>query len=341
MRAFLSNAVTLLGLVSIAMGVRPPAVDPALPTYELRPVVFPKGAAYVTAEGAIAIVGYNDMRELVEATNALFVAAHPGFRFFLDLPGTRAAPPALARGAAAFAPMGAEFTESQLRAYRQAVGSDPLGIRVAHAAVSPKARSGPLYVVVNRSNPVDRLTADQVARIFSTAGTGDEIARWGQLGLSGSWDGRNIRLDGLAVETPLGEFMLHQKMRGRRFAPGFEPALQSEDVVRRVAGDPAAIGFARANVVTSAVKVVAVAETAAGPYSRGSAEDVAAGRYPYDRYLYIYVRPGPDGRIDPFVKEYLRLVLSRQGQQAVADTPQAYLPLNRAEIGVERAKLGI
>jgi hypothetical protein len=70
--------------------------------------------------------------------------------------------------------MRAEFKEIQLRIHLKAMGTEPLGIRVAHALISPTARSGPLYVVVNPANPVDRLTVDQLAHIFSTAGNDDE-----------------------------------------------------------------------------------------------------------------------------------------------------------------------
>ena len=65
-----------------------------------------------------------------------------------------------------------------------------------------------------------------------------------------------------------------------------------------------------------------------------------AGDYAYDRFLYIYIRRTPGAPLDPFVREYLRLVLSREGQQAVAATPQAYLPLNPREAAAELAKLG-
>ena len=82
-----------------------------------------------------------------------------------------------------------------------------------------------------------------------------------------------------------------------------------------------------------------MARQAGGAYSRASAEDVVAGTYPLDWPLYIYVRRSPGRPIDPFVREYLRLVLSREGQQAVANTPQAYLPLNSGEVAAELAKL--
>ncbi len=66
---------------------------------------------------------------------------------------------------------------------------------------------------------------------------------------------------------------------------------------------------------------------------------MAGGKYPYDRYLLIYLRRVPDVPIDPFVKEYLRLVLSKEGQQAIAAAPPNYLPLNSRELREELAKL--
>jgi phosphate transport system substrate-binding protein len=53
----------------------------------------------------------------------------------------------------------------------------------------------------------------------------------------------------------------------------------------------------------------------------------------------IYIRRIPGEPIDPFVKEYLRMVLSREGQQAIAAALPKYLPLNAHEINDELAKL--
>jgi phosphate transport system substrate-binding protein len=69
------------------------------------------------------------------------------------------------------------------------------------------------------------------------------------------------------------------------------------------------------------------------------ASNVVSGKYPYDRYLLIYIRRIPGEPIDPFVKEYLRMVLSREGQQAIAAALPKYLPLNAHEINDELAKL--
>jgi phosphate transport system substrate-binding protein len=310
-----------------------------IPGYTPLSIPFPKGASYVTPDGAISITGYNDMQDLLEVTDRLFAAAHPGFRFALDLKGTKAAPAALARGSSAFAPMGAAFTPGQLRDYVRATPGQPLAVRVAHGSLSPNARSGPILVFVHPSNPVERLTLDQAAALFASGDSPPGAPNeWGRLGLKGSWMGKPVHPVGLSADTPIGDFM-RDRMGGRPFCAEFRPEAQSEAVVRQVAADPLAIGFARANVVDRSVKVLAVAQRRGSPYSKGSANDIAAGRYPFDWYLYIYVRTVPGRPIDPFVREYLRLVLSREGQQAVAATPQAYIPLTPGEAAAELAKL--
>jgi phosphate transport system substrate-binding protein len=64
-------------------------------------------------------------------------------------------------------------------------------------------------------------------------------------------------------------------------------------------------------------------------------ENIVANRYPLDRFLLIYA-PRP---VTPLVREFLRLVLSREGQQAVAATPQKYLPLSAEDAAKERSRL--
>jgi phosphate transport system substrate-binding protein len=112
-----------------------------------------------------------------------------------------------------------------------------------------------------------------------------------------------------------------------------------DQVVKRVGEDPLAIGFASGNIVTRETKLVAIAEKEGGLASSLTTTEVVSGKYPYDRYLLIYVRRVPGEPIDPFVKEYLRLVLSREGQQAIATAPPNYPPLNARELKEELAKL--
>jgi phosphate transport system substrate-binding protein len=306
------------------------SVDPALPRYEARAVEVPRSASYVSPEGAVVVVGYNDMRDMLEPIAALFTAAHPQIRFKLVLPGTRFAPAALARGESAFAPMGAEFTPPQLADYRAVRGDDPVAFRVAHASLDPKALSGPLAVFVHRDNPLASLTLDQVARVFS-----GEARRWGDLGVEGEWAERPIRAYGMASGTALSFAFRDSAMGGRPYAPQMIGLPQSADLVQRVSQDPLAIGFAAAMRATGAARVLPLAARAGDDPVMPTEESIVANRYPLDRFLLIYA-PRP---VTPLVREFLRLVLSREGQQAVAATPQKYLPLSAEDAAKERGRL--
>jgi phosphate transport system substrate-binding protein len=300
----------------------------------------PKDARYVLRDGSVAIVGYNDMSAILANLNALFIQAHPGIAFKMQLKGTATAAPALTLGVSAFAPMGAEFSEMELEGYKSFVGASPMLIRVAHCSLSPSALSAPVGIFVNKANPIRKLTVEQVARIFTTGGPGGDVTAWGQVDLKGEWARRPIHPCGIAEEAAAGlaAFML-RKMGRRPFAPAYDQFAQSSQVVKRVGEDPLAIGFASGNIVTAETKLVAITEREGGPASSLTTSEVVSGRYPYDRYLLIYVRRVPGEPIDPFVKEYLRLVLSREGQQAIATAPPNYLPLNARELKEELAKL--
>src|SRR5579863_915828 len=97
----------------------------SLPTYVPRPTAPPKHARYVLRDGTIAIVGYNDMNEILASLNTIFIQSHPGFKFQAQLKGSATAAPALTLGVSAFAPTGAEFSWMELAAYKSFVEADP------------------------------------------------------------------------------------------------------------------------------------------------------------------------------------------------------------------------
>ena len=293
-------------------------VDPTLPRYEARAVALPKNARYVTRIGDIAVVGYNDMREMLAALGARFTAMHPGFRFAWDLPGTKAAPAALAAGTSAFAPMGATFTPTQLRDYEKLTHMPPLAIRVAHASLSPHALSGPLAIFVHRDSPLASLTVAELAAIFS----GADLTR-------------GLRPCGVTTDAALGLFFRDRVLGGQPFAVQFAGLAQSADVVQRVGEDVKAIGFAAACRATPAVKMLALAARAGEAPVAVTDGNLMADRYPLDRHLLIYVR----APLEPWVAEFLRFVLSRDGQALIAAGTLGYLPLSAESAAAERAQV--
>ena len=284
----------------------------------------------------LSIIGYNDMREMLEALDTLFERTHAGVRFALTLKGTRTAPAALAAGRSLIAPMGAAFSPQELAAYRRKVGSDPVAFRIAHDSLDPRARSSPLAVIVPAANRLPKLSLAQLEAIFAAGGGG---LKWRQLGLTGRLADEPIHPYGLAATTALGRFMSQHALAGRPLGSRLIGLRESADVVRAVASDPLGIGFAAMNRATPAVRVVPLARAEGERPSRGRRADLIAGRYPLDRYLLLYVCLPPGGGLDPLARESLRLALSPAGQRTIASGHLGYLPLSAADAAAERARL--
>jgi phosphate transport system substrate-binding protein len=297
-----------------------PQVDPALPAWQPGPLDAQR----------IRIVGYNDMRHMLEQLVRRFNQAYPDVRIELDLPGTRLAPAALASGASALAPMGAEFTPEQLEAYRAVVKADPIGIRVAHASLAPEALSGHLAILVHRDNPLPSLTVAQVRQVFSGA-----ARTWGDLGAKGSWAERSIVTYGVKPGTALAYELRTLAMGDAQFAPSLHGFPQSTDVVQNVEQDRDGIGFAAGMRGTPGVRALPIASVDGAEPIPLTAANVVSRRYPLARHLYIYVRPP----LSASAREFMRLVLSREGQEAVAATPEGYLPLDAVQAREELARL--
>jgi len=313
-----------LALIPAALGSASPA-----------PLAFPSGASYLTPDGAIRIVGYNDMQGMFEAVDALFVAQHPEFRFALALTGTKAAAAALTQGRSALAPMGAEFYEADIAAHRAAFGSFPLELRVAHDSLAPEALSSPVAIFVPAGNPLDQLTLAQVERIFTVSTAAPPVATWGELGLKGEWADRPLHVYGLALDTALGYFMQKHAFGGRPYRADVRMNGRSGGVVKLVSADPLSIGLSTLSNRTAAVKTVGLVSAPGEAPHRGTAADIVSGAYPYDRFLLIYLRQP----VEPWIAAYLHLWLSPAGQRAMAAHSPGYLPLNAAEVAAEVAKL--
>jgi len=74
------------------------------------------------------------------------------------------------------------------------------------------------------------------------------------------------------------------------------------------------------------VKAIALASQAGGPYYEASKENLIERKYPLTRIIPAVIDRRPGGPIDPKVKEFLRYILSSEGQTQVMRDGK-YLPL--------------
>jgi phosphate transport system substrate-binding protein len=291
-----------------------------MPFYLPPALAFPRGASYMTPKGAIRIVGYNDMAPMIARWITMFQLFHPGFTFDAQLPATRAAPAALAAGTSLLAPMGAPYDPDSIPGAPHAIGFD-----VAHASLNPHALSGPLGIYVPVSSPLRSISLSELADIFT--------------GRGGHAD--QFHAIGLANTTALGQFMNARVMSGQPFRPDFTGLGQSRDVIKAVAHDPAAIGFAAAQTATADVRPLALSRTPNDRAIALSEDTIRSSDYPLDRRLLIYANGPSAGEMDKLGHAFLDMVLSCAGQNLIEDDALGYLPLMPADVLKERQKLTI
>jgi phosphate transport system substrate-binding protein len=293
------------------------AVDPGLPAYRpetpaARP---PASASYLRKDGAIHISGAENAQVILEGFDALYARSHPGARFVLDLKGTGTGVPMLAHGVTPFAPMGRGVTPIELVPYEKVVGQKPLEIRIAHTAYASTSLATSLAVYVNAANPLQKLTVAEVGRIFTSGNPGGDLSTWGQLGETGEWAQAAIHPVAGSEHAGFGSYLKATHFAGRPLAPDVEPAPNTGEVLKRVGADAQAIGIAATGRRDPGVKMLALAAAPGAPFATGQPGSPEAAAYPFGRYLYLYVRKEPGKPLDPFVKAYLRLVLSRAGRR--------------------------
>ena len=316
-----------------------------IPSYKPRPVAS-SPASYLLDDGAVYIVGGEDMRAILSKFNELFARTHPGLRFRMLLkPDSLIAMSGLTSGVSAFAPMDREAWSLELRPFRQLYGYEPTDIRIGRAGYCAPTRACPPGIYINSRNPLTGLTVEQVASIFTRGGESGDFTHWNQLGLKGDWALRAIHVYGPRDDGTWATAIRHDKMGAFPFTRRYEPLPTEADVIKAVANDRygiALVGFYEARTLPSTVKMLPLAEKDGRPYSSGSYADVLKGGYPFSPFLRLYVNRAPGKQLDPFVKEYLRLVLSREGQAIIAAqkrSRQGYLPLSGREVVAELAKL--
>jgi phosphate transport system substrate-binding protein len=280
--------------------------------------------------GNINSVGSDTMNNLMTLWGETFSKNYPNVKIQVEGKGSSTAPPALIAGTSQFGPMSRAMKASEIDDFEKKYGYQPTQIRTSYDA---------LAVWINKDNPVDKLTLSQVDGIFSKTRKrgGKTINTWGQVGLSGDWASRPISLYGRnSASGTYGFFKEHTLLNGD-YRDTVKEQPGSASVVQGVTEDRYGIGYSGVGYRTSGVKAAQLADKDGGAFYDGSYENVISGKYPLSRFLYIYVNKAPGKPLDPLVKEFLKLVLSKEGQEVVIK--DGYLPLTGEIVKQELAKL--
>ena len=184
------------------------------------------------------------------------------------------------------------------------------------------------------------MTMAQVDSVFSSTrkcGGSEDITRWGQLGLTDAWANRDVQLYGRnSVSGTYGYFKEHALCKGD-FKNTVNEQPGSASVVQSVTASLNGIGYSGIGYKTSGVKAVALSKKAGDPVIEASTENAISGKYPLSRFLYVYVNKHPNKPLPPLEKEFIKMVLSKTGQQVVLK--DGYIPLTDKIVEKELAKI--
>ena len=298
-----------------------------------------------------------------------FQKYQPNIKFAFHLKTSEHAISGLNFGVSDIGPMGRQILWDELMGFQREFSYLPLGIVAVTGSYDVSGWNAAIGIFVHKDNPISKLTLKQVDGIFGAERSGawkdliwDEslargpeknIRKWGQLGLTGEWADKPIHVYGYNLQ-----FHFPQEIESRAFGGvsskwnenlrEYANKLNADGSVR-VAGlqmmedlskDPYGIAYVSAGTVylTPTTKPVALAVSDGGPYYELNLENVRNRTYPMYADVFFYLNRDPKKPIDPKVKEFLRYILSREGQEQVMRDGK-YLPLTAEAVREQLKKL--
>ncbi len=313
---------SLLGLsAAISLPANAAKVDSNIPDYKRTSGV----------SGNLSSVGSDTLANLMTLWAEEYKRLYPNVNIQIQAAGSSTAPPALIEGTSNLGPMSRKMKAKELQKFEEKFGYKPTPIRVALDA---------LAVYVNKDNPIKGLTIPQVDAIFSSTrkcGYDKDIRKWGDLGLGGKWKRRKIQLYGRnSVSGTYGYFKKKALCKGD-YKNSVNEQPGSASVVQSVTSSLNGIGYSGIGYKTSGVRAVPLAKKAGRPFVEATSENAIKGKYPLARFLYIYVNKHPNKPLPPLEREFIKMVLSKSGQQVVVK--DGYIPLPAKVLSKELAKL--
>jgi len=277
---------------------------------------------YVKASGvsgSLSSVGSDTLANLMTLWAEDFKRNYPNVNVQIQAAGSSTAPPALTEGTSNVGPMSRKMKDKEVESFEKKFGYKPTAIPVAIDA---------LAVFVNKDNPIEGLTIPQIDAIFSATrkcGYDTDISKWSDLGLSGSLATSSVQLFGRnSVSGTYGYFKKKGLCKGD-YKNNVNEQPGSASVVQGISESINGIGYSGIGYKTASVRAVPLAKKPGQPFVDASPDNAVTGKYPLSRFLYVYVNKAPNKPLSPLDGEFIKSVLSKQGQQVVVK--DGYVPL--------------
>lgn len=317
-----------------------PQVHSAIPTY----------APISDLDGGFVITGSETMQPMLSQLVSRFRQIYPKTKIAIQTQGTEkgykqfVSDQAQIRrgdgfysgqqvsGSAAVLASSRDLTSEEMQNFRARHGYDPIGVPVAMGAV---------VIYVNKDNPIQGVSLEQLDAIFGRdrkRGYLEDISTWGQVGVQGKLAQQSIHLYGRDAGSATRTIMKTVALLDGEFKGTIQEQPGPATQIIAIGKDPAAIGYVGTGFRTSAVRPLPLAERAGMPFVEATPESVTNGSYPMGRFLYLYAKKDSGSDWKPMIREFLRFVNSREGQQIV--TRSGVFPLTSEQVAKNLQTVG-
>ncbi len=282
--------------------------------------------------GNLSSVGSDTLGSMITQWGERFKYLYPSVNIQIQAAGSSTAPPALIEGTAQFGPMSRSMKSREIEAFERQYGYKPMQIRVALDS---------LGIFVHRDNPIQGLNFKQLDSLFSATfwcGAVEPIVKWGDLGLTGEWSEKRVQLFGRNSVSGTYGFFKQSALCNGDFKVNVNEQPGSASVVQSIASSLNSIGYSGSGYRSTGVKLVPIAKSGTN-YVTASKENAINGKYPLSRYLYIYVNKPPHEALNPLESEFIRFILSADGQSVVEK--EGYIALPASVIQQELQNVGL
>ena len=339
-------------LILVASGLMVP-----LPAAPQSAAGLPSYQPQQQVSGIIRVWGHGNRK--ISYTGSLLDSLQSGFRRFQPgitlengLLGNASAIGGLYTGAADIALMDRGIWAIELDGYQQVYHYDPAEISIATGNLKTPYHAPALVIYVAKSNPIKGLTLTQLDAIFGADHRRGphNIATWDELGLTGMWANRPIRPYGYDIERRQAQAFEKEVMAGsQKWNCNFHGFSDERDatsasvkagqkILDELAKDPYGIAFSTMEYSNPNVRPIPISGQDGGPYVMPTVESLKRRAYPLTQTLSIYFNHPPGKAVDSKVAEFVRFLLSREGQEIIA-ADGGYLPLTSDIAQKERVKL--
>jgi phosphate transport system substrate-binding protein len=267
--------------------------------------------------GTLNSIGSDTLNNLMTLWAEGFKSKYPNVNIQIEGKGSSTAPVALIEGTAQIGPMSREMKSEETDEFERKFGYKPLEVRVAIDA---------LAVYAHKDNPIEGLTMQQVDSIFSSTykAGGSAIRKWGEVGLVGEWAGKDISKYGRNSASGTYGFFKDEALLKGDYDSSVKEQPGSSAVVQGIASDLGGIGYSGIGYRTSGVRTVPLGSEV-GTYFEPTYENCLDGDFPLSRFLLVYVNKNPEKPLDLLTIEFLKFVLSKEGQEVVVK--DGYYPM--------------